>query len=83
MCSPLFEVATCLLYTACMAYLVAFAWGHRSWSSLILFLLLGLVLGFQIDSDCNIAYTKIGAGILALMLFCTCGSVYKILKAVD
>ena len=79
MCSPLFEVATCILYTVCMAYLVAFAWGHRSWSSLILFLLLGLVLGFQIDSDCNIAYTKIGAGILALMMFCACINLHQLM----
>lgn len=83
MCSDLFVAATCLLYAICTAYMCAYLWGHHSWLSLCLFVTLAVVIAFQIDSDCDIAFTKIGAATFALMLFCTCGSVYKILKAVD
>ena len=78
MCSDYFVAATCVLYTVCTAYIFAFLTGYHSWASLCLFLCVSIVVGFQIDSDCDIAYTKIGSGIVALMLLCTCSIHYTI-----
>ena len=47
---------------------------HRCdfYRSLIMFVLVGVILGFQIVSSCSMVFVKIGAGLSACLLLLTC-----------
>ena len=73
MCSDHLVVWTCLSYVFSLLYVLGCAGGYsKKYVGFVLHVGLGVVLGFQIASSCEVVYVKVGAGIFALMLFTWC-----------
>lgn len=71
MCDLSLVVCTCSVYGLSACYVML---QYNNIVSVFLFVLLAVCLGLQMASDCDMAYVKIGAALLALMLFCVCRS---------
>lgn len=73
MCSTVLILCTCAVYTLCLVHAIRFSVGLRSRAlSIILFIALTATVAIQIMSSCHVAYVKIGAGILAVLMFVLC-----------
>ena len=76
MCDAHLVVWTCLVYALACGYVLAFAGGYSNMCvCCVLYVGLGVALGFQIASACNMTYVKVGAALFGLMLFTWCGGI--------
>ena len=76
MCDPQLVVWTSLIYVLSLVYVVAYAGGYSNVPlCCVLYILLGVVLGLQVVSSCDMAFMKVGAALFGLMLFTWCGGI--------
>ena len=74
MCDAHLVVWTCIVYALASAYVLAFAGGYSNMClCCVLYVSLGVALGFQVASSCELAYVKVGAALFGLMMFTWCG----------
>ena len=74
MCDAHLVVWTCIVYALASAYVLAFAGGYSNMClCCVLYVSLGVALGFQVASSCELTYVKVGAALFGLMMFTWCG----------
>ena len=84
MCDAELIVWTCVIYVLVFAYIFAFAGGYTNmYMCCVLYVGLGMCLGFQVASSCDMAYVKIGAALFGLMLFVWCTTGARMLALIN